>query len=91
MLSKHVLKSPLQEESDAPAPPPAAADDDVRNAFDTSSVLSEASDVSALVPPAKPPRQIGCDAYEGLSTVEKMDVRCPQPPHRSALIFTSLL
>ncbi|KAJ7706962.1 hypothetical protein B0H17DRAFT_1325715 [Mycena rosella] len=66
------------EETDVPVPSASApidldVDDDAGNVFDTSSTLSEASDVSDLVPRAKPPRQIGCDAYEGLSTVEKMD------------------
>ncbi|KAJ6531586.1 hypothetical protein DFH09DRAFT_1326350 [Mycena vulgaris] len=58
-------------------PDPALADDDDDDdkgkAFDTESTLSEASDVSDLVQREKPPRQIGCPAYEGLSTVEKMD------------------
>lgn len=48
---------------------------DIGDAFDTSSVLSDASDVSALVETEKPPRQAGCQAYEGLKTVEKLDVR----------------
>ncbi|KAJ7080370.1 hypothetical protein B0H15DRAFT_787270 [Mycena belliarum] len=36
-------------------------------------VASALSDMVDLVPRPKPPRQIGCDAYEGLSTMEKMD------------------
>ncbi|KAJ7137846.1 hypothetical protein C8R44DRAFT_766341 [Mycena epipterygia] len=55
------------------AAPPAELDDDTGNAFETSSTLSEASDISELIPRQKPPRQIGCDAYEGLSTLEKLD------------------
>ncbi|KAJ7216975.1 hypothetical protein GGX14DRAFT_517709 [Mycena pura] len=40
---------------------------------DTTSTLSEASDVSDLMSSAMPTRQVGCAAYEGLSMVEKFD------------------
>ncbi|KAJ7461598.1 hypothetical protein FB451DRAFT_486214 [Mycena latifolia] len=70
-----LMEEEPEEEADAPRAvvPADVSDDDIERAFDTSSTLSEASDVSDLVPRAKPPRQVGCDAYEGLSTVEKMD------------------
>ncbi|KAJ7735294.1 hypothetical protein DFH07DRAFT_944577 [Mycena maculata] len=58
------------DESTADGP---AATTDMDDIFDTSSTLTDASDVSDLIPPPRPPRQIGCPAYEGLSTVEKMD------------------
>ncbi|KAJ7481118.1 hypothetical protein B0H11DRAFT_2024308 [Mycena galericulata] len=45
----------------------------VEDAFDTSSTLTDASDVSDLISPPKSPRQIGCPAYERLSTLEKND------------------
>ncbi|KAJ6622865.1 hypothetical protein B0H10DRAFT_1944195 [Mycena sp. CBHHK59/15] len=64
-----VKESPPDKINAGPAP----ADNEPWSVFDTSSTLSEASDISDLVPPVKPPRQIGCEAYEGLSTVEKYD------------------
>ncbi|KAJ7143064.1 hypothetical protein C8R43DRAFT_891891 [Mycena crocata] len=78
--TKEIVAEVLKLEDDMERAPSQAAvalamdtEDDVGNLFDTSSTLSEASDVSDLVRFQKLGRQIGCPAYEGLSTVEKMD------------------
>ncbi|KAJ7811592.1 hypothetical protein B0H14DRAFT_2859436 [Mycena olivaceomarginata] len=56
-----------------PTPTPDTDTDIFEDAFDTASVLSEASDVSALVSVQKPPAQVGCEAYEQLPLLRKMD------------------
>ncbi|KAJ7633114.1 hypothetical protein FB45DRAFT_914402 [Roridomyces roridus] len=64
----------MVEAKDVPSPTSAGEDIDP---FDTSSILSEASDVSSLLLSArkkeKSPRQVGCPAYEALSEFEKAD------------------
>ncbi|KAJ6501994.1 hypothetical protein C8R45DRAFT_861671 [Mycena sanguinolenta] len=45
----------------------------IHDAFDTSSVLSDASDVSSLIAAPKPPPQVGCPEYEQLKTLQKID------------------
>ncbi|KAJ7286382.1 hypothetical protein C8J57DRAFT_1287514 [Mycena rebaudengoi] len=61
----------LMESDDAPTP---HEDTDLGAAFDTASTLSELSDLTDLSapPPVKPPRQVGCEAYEKLTVVEKL-------------------
>ncbi|KAJ6531170.1 hypothetical protein B0H19DRAFT_1040567 [Mycena capillaripes] len=60
----------LSRDGSVPAPD---VNDTIGDAFDTVSVLSDASDVSLLISSQQPPRQFGCAAYEALSTLEKQD------------------
>ncbi|KAJ7264951.1 hypothetical protein B0H12DRAFT_1101557 [Mycena haematopus] len=58
---------------DGAAPAPDVDTTAAGDAFDTASVLSEASDVSSLIAAPKPPPQVGCPEYEQLQPLRKMD------------------
>ncbi|KAF8205606.1 hypothetical protein K438DRAFT_2014511 [Mycena galopus ATCC 62051] len=58
---------------DATCTPDADVDTTFGDAFDTASILSEASDVSILVSVQKPPPQVGCPEYEQLRPLRKLE------------------